>query len=113
MQKKILIIDDEEDICRLLKNFFERRNIRVEYAKTLYTGIKLLQEFRPDIVFLDNNLPDGVGLNEIQTIRKVDSRVQIIMISAMNHLREKALDTGVDYFLEKPISFKSVGSFLG
>lgn len=108
MERKILIIDDEEDICLLMKNYLQRRQADVKYALNLKDGLKLLEEFHPDIIFLDNNLPDGIGLEEIRTIKKSHNQIQLVMISAMNHLREAAFREGADHFLDKPISFKAV-----
>lgn len=112
MQRKILIIDDEEDICLLLKNYLQRRQAEVKYALNLKDGLRMIGEFNPDIIFLDNNLPDGIGLDEIKAIKSDHAQTQLIMISAMNHLREAAFAQGVDYFLDKPISFKAVVSLI-
>ena len=108
MERKILIIDDEEDICLLMKNYLQRRQSEVKYALNLKDGLRMIEEFHPDIIFLDNNLPDGIGLEEIGAIKKGHNQVQLIMISAMNHLREAAFKEGADHFLDKPISFKAV-----
>ena len=58
-KKKVLIIDDEEDFGMLMKRFFSQKNYDVYVAYTISDGMKLLNEVLPDIIFLDNNLPDG------------------------------------------------------
>ncbi len=108
MERRILIIDDEEDICLLMKNYLQRRQSDVKYALNLKDGLRMIEEFCPDIIFLDNNLPDGIGLDEIKAIKKDHNQILLVMISAMNHLREAAFREGADHFLDKPISFKSV-----
>lgn len=105
-----LIIDDEEDICLLLKGFLTRSYERVEYANSLTAGMQLAIELKPDILFLDNNLPDGAGISMIADFKKHSSKV--IIISAMTNLEEHALKSGADYFLGKPISFKTIRSLI-
>ena len=55
MKKKILIIDDEIDFCSIMKGYFGRKNYEVFVAYTLQSGLFLIDEENPDILFLDNN----------------------------------------------------------
>ena len=65
MKQKILIIDDEKDLCDLIKGILERENFSVDCAYTLKEAtVKLNQH--PAIILLDNNLPDGSGLDYLQ-----------------------------------------------
>lgn len=59
--KRILIIDDEVDFTYLLRRYFESKNCSVDIAHNLTFGMEKLASFEPDFVFLDNNLPDGLG----------------------------------------------------
>jgi DNA-binding response OmpR family regulator len=56
MKKKILIIDDEVDFCLIMKGYFNRKNYEVFVAYNLQSGLFLIDENKPDILFLDNNL---------------------------------------------------------
>ena len=85
-KKKILIIDDEADFCLLLKSYFSSKQYEVYYSYSLNTGLKLLEEIRPDILFLDNNLPDGSGWNKADQISRSHPEVQVNLIST--HLNE-------------------------
>jgi len=58
--KKILIIDDEKDFGLLLKDFLTKK-YEVYLSHTIEDGMKTLEEIKPDYIFLDNNLPDGLG----------------------------------------------------
>ena len=58
MRKKVLIIDDEVDLCLLMKLYFLRKNYGVFIAHTLSEGLKLRDEIKPDYLFIDYNLPD-------------------------------------------------------
>jgi CheY-like chemotaxis protein len=66
--KKVLIIDDEADFGLLMKNFFTRRQYDVYIAGTLAEGMKILDEEKPDVIFLDNQLPDGYGWGKTEFI---------------------------------------------
>jgi DNA-binding response OmpR family regulator len=103
-----LIIDDEEDICMLLSSYLRKRNIDTHFSLSLEEGLKKLRELKPAILFLDNNLPDGSGIDCIPLIRSIDQTLKIIVISAMSNLKEKALANSADAFIDKPISFENI-----
>jgi len=109
---KAYIIDDEEDLCLLLQLNLSRKFKAVKYAVSLKQGINYLNKNKVDILFLDNNLPDGSGIDQIKTIRKKNPNAIIIIISALNLLRDSAMEAGADDFLGKPISFKHIGEVL-
>lgn len=112
---KIVIIEDEKDLGILMRNFLVKQlNVKtpdtVKIATTLHEGINFINQLNPEWIFIDNNLPDGKGINEIEQIRNNDKLYnrKIVMMSAMTNLREEALRKGADYFLDKPISFVEV-----
>jgi len=105
---RVLIIDDEEELCILLKAFISKKGAKVEYLLKLKDCLDKISTLKPNIVFLDNNLPDGIGLDFIERIKAIDKGIFLIMISAMTHLQEKALTNGADLFMEKPISFRAI-----
>lgn len=70
-----------------------------------------IEEIHPDWIFLDNNLPDGKGINVIEQIKQSHSS-RVIMMSAMSNLKEEAFRRGVDYFMDKPISFVEIRRIL-
>ena len=59
--KKIVVIDDEKDFGLLMKNFFGAKNYDVHVAYTIEEGMRLLEQEKPDYIFLDNDMPDGAG----------------------------------------------------
>jgi DNA-binding response OmpR family regulator len=103
-----LIIDDEEDICILLSSYLRKKNIDTHYAMSLRDGMKMLIDLKPTILFLDNNLPDGSGIDAIPEIRSFDKDLKIIVISAMTTLKEKAFANSANAFIDKPISFENI-----
>lgn len=98
-----LIIDDERDLCTLLTKILRKGYERVECAYTLEEGVKKAATLHPDMVLLDNNLPDGFGINFVAHLKKLADTAKIVMTSAVN-IRELALEAGADVFIEKPIS---------
>ena len=101
-----LIIEDEDDICYLLSGILKKKNLHTSYVTTLLDAKKVLSERNPDILFLDNHLPDGLGINYISSLKKRFPAAKIIMITAHDNLsdREKAKNEGVDFFITKPFS---------
>jgi response regulator RpfG family c-di-GMP phosphodiesterase len=83
-KRKVLIIDDEEDFGMLMKRFFSQKNYDVYVAYTISDGLKLLDEHLPDIIFLDNNLPDGYGWDKTDYILSTYPQTQLNLISALN-----------------------------
>lgn len=106
--KLVLIIDDDDDLCQMLKAVLSNSFECIQYAHNLEMGKKLLFEAMPDVVFLDNNLPDGQGLSLIQYIKMTLPTTKVILITAMDNSKEEALQSGADVFLEKPLTHKSI-----
>lgn len=109
---KILIIDDEKDLCVMLKSFLERQSYITEFAHTIKDGLSLAATFQPNLVFLDNNLPDGFGINHIGAIKSTAKGTKIVVISAMTPSRDESIKNGVNAFIEKPINMAKIKSIL-
>jgi two-component system KDP operon response regulator KdpE len=118
---KIVIIEDEKDLGILIHNFLAKQldtntsDSIIKVATTISEGLEFIYELSPDWVFVDNNLPDGKGIDEIETIKKQNRSVPtgVVMMSAMTNLKEEALRKGADYFLAKPISFVEINRIIG
>ncbi len=108
-KKKVLIIDDETDFCLLLKSYFSRLQYDVKVAHRLQDGMKLLQNDTPDIVFLDNNLPDGFGWDKADFILTNFPSLQLNLISAYHYDKPKIKLPAVLRIWEKPINLKELG----
>lgn len=114
---KALIIDDETDICYLLSRLLKQKNLDTSFVNTLSEADKALRQDQPEIIFLDNHLPDGLGMNYISHIKKNYPDIKIVMITAHDSAddRAKAIKNGADYFIGKPftsdIIYKTVDDF--
>lgn len=108
--KKILIIEDEGDICLLLNIILKENDIDLDHVNTLAKAKEYLQRETPSLLILDNCLPDGLGLDFIDFIRQEYPSLKILMISGFhaNEAKEVALHNGADIFLEKPFTREEV-----
>lgn len=107
-----LIIDDEIELCILVENFLTKKNTRAAFSTNLKDGVEKFKKIKPSLLILDHNLPDGYGIENIAMFKKLNGTLQVIIISAMSHLKDEALSKGADYFLEKPISFSALNKIL-
>lgn len=108
-KKKVLIIDDEEDACLLLKQFFMKKNFEVFCSYTLNEGLQQVAQVKPDILFLDNNLPDGFGWEASSSILQENPGLEVHLISAYNNsmLDYNQLSKEIKIW-QKPISFRKL-----
>ena len=109
--KRVLIIDDEEDLCLLLKSYLSRRSFDVQVAFELQEGIRKAQDFKPDLLFLDNNMPDGQGWEKAGWFLEALPQTRIILMSAFKPANPLPGNQRIN-ILEKPISFQSVDDML-
>jgi len=103
---KALIIDDEVDVCFLLSGLLRQKNLEAGFVNSLTEAEKVLQAEAPRLIFLDNHLPDGFGLDYISNIKSTLPGSKVIMITAhdTNYDREKAYKLGADHFIGKPFT---------
>lgn len=106
--QKAVIIDDEIDTCLLLGMVLKKFGIVSYRAHTLADGLQKVIEEQPMFIFLDNNLPDGVGVEEIARFREKAPNSKLFMITAMSGLCELAFQSGADGFVEKPLSTEKI-----
>jgi len=103
----ILIVDDETDIRFLLSNIMKQKNVQPVFASTLSEADNIIEDKREfACIFLDNYLPDGLGVNYIRQIKKRCPKAKVVMITAHDNQtdREKASQEGADHFIGKPFS---------
>jgi len=104
-KQRILIVEDEGDMCLLLNIMLKGKETEVDHVKTIAAAEEYLEKENPSIVILDNKLPDGFGVDMISLIRKKYPSIKIIMISGFAaSVKDVALYNGADVFLEKPFT---------
>ena len=114
LAKTAMIIDDDIDFGRLLTAMLQKRKILAFPVQTLNEAEEYLTYMKPNVVFLDNSFPDGLGINFIRNIHLADEDIKIIMTTAEPALwiEEKAKEEGVNYFLRKPLSRNAIDEVL-
>ena len=103
---KIIIIDDDESICKTLELHLKRNGYDVSFAHTGGEGIKMVSENEPQIVILDIRLPDTDGIEVLRQLKSIDNNKYIIMITAFQDMETtiKAMQEGAFEYIHKPIS---------
>ena len=107
---KILIIDDEKNICSAIKGILEDEGYDCDYSLNYADGFRKLQENKFDVLFLDIWLPDIDGIEGLKEIKRHFPEIEVIMISGHGTI-ETAVDTiryGAYDFLEKPLSLERI-----
>ncbi len=106
--KKLLVVEDQGEMCLILGLILSDRNLESDYVNNLSDADEYLQKHKPLVIILDNQLPDGFGVDFITYVKKKYPGTKIIMISGFSTARDVALENGADAFLEKPFSMDSV-----
>ena len=109
MQYKILIVDDDENICELLRLYLQKDGFEVIVANDGRQAVDFANKYSPDLILLDIMLPQLDGWQVCREIRKT-SEVPIIMLTAKSETFDKilGLELGADDYVSKPFDTKEV-----
>jgi DNA-binding response OmpR family regulator len=104
VSNRILAVDDDADILKVLRANLEIHGYEVHCAETWETARKILSERVLDLIILDLMLPDADGIEICRTIRKEYAQVPIIMLTARDKISDKVigLESGADDYVVKP-----------
>ena len=107
--KKVLIVDDDTNICELLRLYIEKDGYDTVIANTGTQAIRLFEQEKPDLIMLDIMLPELDGWQVCREIRK-KSPVPIIMLTAKGEVFDKVLglELGADDYVVKPFEAKEI-----
>jgi two-component system KDP operon response regulator KdpE len=110
-EKKVLVIDDDVMLARLIEHNLGRIEVKVLKAHTGYDGISMVRSQQPDLVILDIVLPDIDGWEVLQRIRQV-SKVPIIMLTIKESEDDivQALNHGADDYCTKPVGMAELAA---
>ena len=108
MKKKILVVDDEAQIVRLLSLRLQANNYDVVVAYDGYQCVQMTQEENPDLILLDIKMPLGGGIKAFETLRKNTNteNIPVIFITAFPsvEIKKQVIDMGAEGFIAKPFS---------
>jgi len=109
MNNRILVVDDDQNICEILKQYLENENFAVSVAYSGDEAIEMNRSLGPDLILLDIMIPGKNGKDVCNEIRKI-SRVPIIMITAKSNVVDKVvcLELGADDYIVKPFDLSEL-----
>ncbi len=105
--KNILIVEDEEKVATFIKKGLQTQNFIAEIAETGKDALQLLDAKPFDLVILDIGLPDISGLEICKKIRETNTKIPILMLTALGSVSDKlsGFEVGADDYLVKPFDF--------
>lgn len=109
---KILIVEDEIELIDSMATYLENEDFICEKATNFFDAEDKLISFNYDVVILDITLPDGSGIDLLKIIKRRDSKVGVLIVSAKNSLDDKleGLDLGADDYITKPFHLAELNS---
>ena len=104
MTAEILVVDDDQELCRMLIEHLRRSGHQADGANTLGEGLKLARSHAYDVVFLDVQMPDGNGLDYLPRFKDVSSSPEVIIITGKGDPNgaQHAISSGAWSYIEKP-----------
>jgi len=105
---RILVVDDEQDVCDMLEKFLTIKGYEVSTALSGEDALALVKEERPHIVLLDIRMPEMDGLECLESIKEIDKEIGVIMITAIKQeeVGKKAMELGAYDYITKPLSLQ-------
>jgi len=105
LKEKILVVEDEKDLVRLIKYNLEKEKFRVISANDAETGLTMARKQKPDLIILDIMLPKMDGLDFLRTLRK-ESQCPVVLLTAKRSELDRilGLKLGADDYIVKPFS---------
>lgn len=102
--KRILIFDDDTDILEILTYLLTEKGWEVHTRTNCNNIISILEECRPDVILMDNWIPDTGGIIATRTIKAHDEfkEIPVVYFSANNDIEKLATEAGADTWLAKP-----------
>jgi two-component system response regulator (stage 0 sporulation protein F) len=103
---KILVVDDEQEICDLTRNFLRKKNYCTLGATSKKEAIEIVKNDKPQIVLLDIRLGSESGLETLRQIKEINKDIKVIMVTALNDEDSvaEAKSLGADDYIAKPFT---------
>jgi two-component system, OmpR family, response regulator len=111
---KILVVDDDPAIRNLIHRFLSKQNYQMESAEDGKTAMAMFEQFNPDLVILDVNLPDAIGFNLCQEMQSRTGVFVLLLTSRTDEADKiKGFSQGADDFITKPFGLGELGMRVG
>ena len=110
MTAKILIVDDDKDICHFFQKILREMGYEVNTASGAQESLTQIKRDPPDILFLDVKMPKIDGLECLRRIRKIKRKLPIVMITSYGDLNsaQEAMRLGADEYISKPFDLDNI-----
>lgn len=108
---KILLVEDERDVCRSIESYLGRRGFQISKTSSGKEALSLIKIFKPDMVLLDFTLYDMNGKDMLKKLRQYDKQTKVIVITGEMLSRQqvkKIYSLGICEYLNKPISLEQL-----
>jgi len=107
---RILIVDDDRDICEIISNFLKEEGYTVNVAYDGESALRRIKTERYDLMILEYNLPGIAGLQVLEEVLQIKPSLAAIVISAFGNgsVRSKAKELGAYDFLDKPFDINEL-----
>jgi len=102
---KILLVDDEIDVCDFMLRFFEERNFEVSSATNGNDALLMMEENRPDIILLDIRMKDRDGIEILKEMRNINGDAKVVMVTCVDDAEamKEAKNLGAAAYITKPL----------
>jgi len=110
---KILVADDDPDVCEMLRRYLGRRGYDVAVAFDGAQAQKLIDGERFGFFFLDCSMPELTGIELVESARRLNPKAKIVIVSGFPSVSNEMLRTmGGDLFIHKPVQFDEIEKVL-
>ena len=108
--KHVLVVDDEIEITKLLKDFLSEKGYRVSIANNGYECLEIIKKDKPLLVLLDVMMPGMDGVEVLKGIKKLDEKIGVVMITGAGseETGKKSLQLGASDYIAKPFDLKNL-----
>ncbi|MBW1768056.1 MAG: response regulator [Deltaproteobacteria bacterium] len=112
--ERIVVVDDEAEVCNALKEFLSSREYEVETALDGKTALKKIEDFKPHVVLLDIIMPGIGGIDVLRGIRNINPEIGVIMTTAVTNeeIAKRAMKLGAYDYITKPLDLNYLETVL-
>jgi DNA-binding response OmpR family regulator len=103
---RILVVDDEEEICSVTKSLLTKRKFAVSTATNGAQALESIRKEKPDLVLLDFRLGDESGIDILNKLKALDKNIKVVMVTGLGDEESirQAIVAGVDDYIIKPFT---------
>jgi len=109
---KLLIVDDEADVCEFAANFFRKRKMDVKTAQSGEAALESVKSEKPDLVLLDIRMGGISGIQTLAEIKKIDKEIKVIMVTGTrpeeNESYRECISLGACGYVHKPLELREL-----